>query len=143
MKNSLYIAIISILFSFVTDITMPTPIFLPFEVNDGETKYIASIIPKIWIYTKIKNDSQIIMDITCHDEKRIINKEDIHYSKYYYNTNSTEFNPISSFFSKNNQYKIAYDISKDKNDYGVLQIENLGIGQRLTIKVKVVSKTVS
>ena len=142
MNYNFNIIIISILFSLEASINFE-PILVPFELNDGEVKNAIVIVHKIWIYTKIKNDSQIIMDITCHDKNRIIKKEDIQYSKYYYNINSTEFNPISSFFSKNNQYKIAYDISKDKNDYGVLQIENLGIGQELTIKVKVISKTTS
>ena len=142
MKFNFNIVIISILFSLVVNVNYET-IIIPFELNDGEVKNAIVIINKIWIYTKIKNDSQIIMDITCHDKNRIIKKEDIQYAKYYYNISSTEFNPISSFFSKNNQYKIIYDISKDKNDYGILQIDNLAIGQKLTIEVKVVSKTAS
>ena len=142
MKFNFNIVIISILFSLIVNVNYET-IIIPFELNDGEVKNVIVIVNKIWIYTKIKNDSQIIMDITCHDKNRIIKKEDIQYAKYYYNINSTEFNPISSFFSKNNQYKIIYDISKDKNDYGILQIDNLAIGQKLTIKVKVVSKTAS
>ena len=140
MKFNFNIVIISILFSLVVNVNYET-IIIPFELNDGEVKNVIVIVNKIWIYTKIKNDSQIIMDITCHDKNRIIKKEDIQYAKYYYNISSTEFNPISSFFFKNNQYKIIYDISKDENDYGILQIDNLAIGQKLTIEVKVVSKT--
>jgi len=141
MKNSLYIAIISILFSFVTDVTLPTPIFLPFEVNDGETKYVASFIPVMWIYTKINKNSQIIMEITNHDENRVINKEDIKYGKYFKELNKTELVPISLYIKSGNTYKLTYDVSKEQNDYGIIEISNLGIGQKLTINVTIYSKT--
>ena len=140
MKYSFYILIISILFSLVANISF-TPIALPFEINDGEVKNIMILISKIWIKTKIENDSQIIMDITCHDENRIIKKEDIQYGKYSMETNSSELYPINSFFSKGNNYKVTYDVLKDKNDYGLIEIKNLAFNQRLTIGVKVAPKT--
>ena len=140
MKYSFYISIFSILFSLVAN-TSFTPIILPFEINDGEVKNVMNLISKIWIHTKIENDSQIIMNITCCDENRIIKKEDIQYGKYFKETNSSELYPINSFFSKGNNYKVTYDVFKDKNDYGLIEISNLGFNQRLSIGVKVVPKT--
>ena len=141
MMNSFYIVIISILFTLVTDITIPTPILLPFEVNDGESKYITSLVPIIWIYTKINKNSQIIMDITCHDENRVINKGDIRYGKYFKDLNKTELAPISLYVKNGNKYILTYDVKKDQNDYGLIEISNLGIGQILTIEVNIVSST--
>ena len=140
MKYSFYISIISILFSLVANIFYE-PVVLPFEVNDGEVRNVRILLSKIWIKTKIENDSQIIMNITCYDENRIIKKEDIQYGKYLKETNSTELYPINSFFSKGNNYKVTYDVLKDKNDYGLIEISNLGFNQRLSIGVKVVPKT--
>ena len=141
MKNSFYIAIILILFSFVTDISIPTPILIPFEVNDGESKYITTLVPVIWIYTKINKNSQIIMEITNHNENRVINKEDIKYGKYFKELNKTELVPISLYIKSGNTYKLTYDVSKEQNDYGMVEISNLAIGQTLTINVTIYSQT--
>ena len=81
------------------------------------------------------------MNITCYDENIIIKKEDIQYGKYFKETNSTELYPINSFFSKGNNYKVTYDVFKDENDYGIMEISNLALTQKLTIGVKVVPKT--
>ena len=139
MRHNLSIFIICILFSLVSNVNYD-PVLLPFEVNNGEVKNIRVLVPLIWIYTKIQNDSRIIMDITCHTENRIIKKEDIRYGKYFQNSNSTEFSPITYFVSKKNHYKVIYDISKHANDYGVVEINNLVFNQQLTIEVKVASK---
>ena len=141
MKYTFYISIISILFLLVTNISFD-PILFPFEVNDGEVKNVMPLIGIMWIYTKIENGSEIIMDITCLDENITLKKEDIRYGKYFEETNSTELTPISSFFSKGNKYKVTYDVSKDINDYGVIEISNLVIKSKLTIRAKVVSKAI-
>ena len=139
MKYNFYILIISILFSVVINVFYD-PVLLPFEVNDGEVKNVMVLVKSIWIKTQISRDSQIIMDITCHDENRIIKKEDIRYGKYFKETNSTELAPVSIFVANGNKYKITYDVSKDKNDYGLIEINNLTFNQRLTIEVNMASK---
>ena len=141
MKYSFYILIISILFSLVTNVTYE-PVLLPFEVNDGEVKNVMVLVTKIWIKTKIEKDSQIIMDVTNHDENRVINQGDIKYGKYFAETNTTELAPISLYVKTGNTYKLTYDVSKDQNDYGIIEISNLAFNQQLTIEVKVVSKGV-
>ena len=80
------------------------------------------------------------MEITNYDKNRVINQVDVEYSKYYKETNQTKFTPISLFVSNGNTYTCTYEISKDTNDYGVLEIKNLGIGQLLNIKVTVIGK---
>ncbi len=47
MKNNFGILIISILFSLVTNIAMPTAIVVPFEVNNGVVKEVAAFIHTI------------------------------------------------------------------------------------------------
>ena len=138
MKYNFYILIISILFSSVTNVFYE-PVTLPFEVNDGEVKNIRTLIFKIWIKTKISRDSQIIMDITCQDENRI-KKEDVQYGKYFKETNKTELVPVSLFVVNDNKLKITYDVSRDNNDYGMVEINNLKFNQILTIEVTIVSK---
>ena len=140
MKYNFYVAIILILFSLVKNVSYD-PVLLPFEVNNEEVKNVRVLVPLIWIYTKIDKDSQIIMDITCHTENRIIKKEDVRYGKYFKETNSTEFSQVSLFVANGNKYTITYDVAKDKNDYGVVEIKNLAFNQQLTIQVKVISKT--
>ena len=139
MKYNFYILIISILFSSVTNVSYET-VLLPFEVNDGEVKNVRVLVSKIWIHTKISRDSQIIMDITCHDENRIIKKEDVKYGKFFKKTNTTELAPVSIFVASGNKYKITYDVAKDQNDYGTVEINNLALNQKLTIEVNIVSK---
>ena len=90
MKYNFYFSIISSLFLLVTNISF-TPVFMSFEVNDGEVKNVMPIANKIWIETKIEKDSEIFMDITCFDENITIKKEDIRYTKYCKGGNSTEF----------------------------------------------------
>ena len=119
---------------------MPTAIVVPFGVDNGEVKEVAAFIHTIWIYTKILKDSQIIMDITYHDN-RVIHKEDIRYGKYFKELNKTELAPISIFAVNGKKYKCIYEVSKDQNDYDLKEITNLGISQRLTIALKVASKT--
>ena len=139
MNYNFYILIISILFSSVTNIYFE-PVGFPFEVNDGEVKNVMVTISKIWIKTVISRDSQIIMDITCHDDNRVINKEDVQYGKYFKETNKTELAQITYFVATDNKYKITYDVSKDQNDYGIVVIKNLSFNQKLTISVTIVSK---
>ena len=140
MNHCFYFVFISILFSLVTNVNYD-PVLLPFEVNDEEVKNVMVLVKTIWIYTKISKDSQIIMDITSHDENRVINKEDIRYGKYFKETNKTELAPIVLYVKSGNKYKLTYDVSKDQNDYGVIEITNLVFNQKLTIEVSVVSKT--
>ena len=141
MKFNFNIVFISILFSLVTNVIYD-PVLIPFQVNNDEVKNVMVLIPTIWVYTKIEKDSQIIVEITCHTKNRVIKKEDVRYSKYYKDTNSTEFSQITMFASTgDNKYTCTYDVDKDKNDYGVLEISNLGFNQQLTIKVTVMSKT--
>ena len=139
MKYSFYISIISILFSLVTNLDYD-PVFYT-EINNEEVRKIMAIYTSIWIYTKIEKSSQIVMEITCENERRIIKKEDIKYGKYFKETNTTEMSPIENFVANNNKYICTYDVSKGKNDYGILQISNLLPFQTLTIKVNVLSKT--
>ena len=140
MNHCFYFVFISILFSLVTNVNYD-PVLLPFEVNDEEVKNVMVLVKTIWIYTKISKDSQIIMDITNHEENRVINKEDIRYGKYFKETNKTELAPIVLYVKNGNKYKLTYDVSKDQNDYGVIEITNLVFNQKLTIEVSVVSKT--
>ena len=126
-----------ILFAFW--ISLDIEIF-SFEVNHGKTKNITSLIKKVWIYTKIEKSSQIIVGITNYDKNRVINQVDVEYSKYNKKTNETNFIPIKLFVANGNSYTCTYEISKDKNNYGVLQIKNLGVGQKINIKVTVLSK---
>ena len=139
MKYSFYILIISILFSLVLNVSFD-PVLLPFEVNNGEIKNVTVLVKTIWIYTKINKNSQIIMDITCHDNNIIIKKEDIRYGKYFKDTNKTELAPISLYVHNGNKYKITYDVLKEQNDYGVLEITNLSFNQKLTIEVTIISR---
>ena len=138
MNYNFVLFIISIAFSLGKNLEIEV---FSFEVNDGQTKNVTSIIKEIWIYTKIEKSSQIIVEITNYDKNRVINQVDVEYSKYYKETNQTKFTPISLFVSNGNTYTCTYEISKDTNDYGVLEIKNLGIGQLLNIKVTVIGKT--
>ena len=138
MKYNFYFLIISILFSSVINFIYE-PILYPFEVNDGEVRNIRNLVEVIWIYTKISRDSKIIMEITSQDEA-IIKKEDVKYGKYYKETNKTEMVPISLFVVNGNNYKLTYDVPKDNNGYGIVEIDNLALGQTLTIKVDIISK---
>ena len=49
--------------------------------------------------------------------------------------------PKNVLVSNGNSYTFTYDISKDNNNYVVLQIKNLMIAQQLTIKIIVIPKT--
>ena len=118
-------------------------VLLPQEVNDGETGYFRILIPEVWIYTKIEKDSQIIVDITTEDDKTLT-KDQVQYTKYYKDSNTTAFANVPLFASLGkNKYKCTYDISKDDNDYGLLKIKGRSLNEKLIISVTVLGKGVA
>ena len=138
MAYNINTLILLFIFTFVVNIDF-IPVLLPYEVNDGQTANLMSTIADIRIMTKIDKNSQIIVEITSYD--KILKKEDIYYSKYDKATNSTNYEQIKYFTSSGNIFTCTYDISKDKNDYGILKIKNLGIGKTITVKATVLAKT--
>ena len=115
-------------------------VVLPQEVNDGETGYFTVIISEIWIYTKIVKDSQVIVDIITEADKTLT-KDQVVYSKYYKDSNTTADANLPIFASLgNNKYKCTYDISKDNSDYGLLKIKGRSLGEKLIISVTVIGK---
>ena len=138
MVYNINILILLFLFTFVVNIEY-IPVFLPYEVNDGQTANLMSTITDIRIMTKIEKSSQIIVEIATVN--RILKKEDIYYTKYDKVTNTTNYEQIKIFTSSGNTFTCTYEISKDKNDYGILKIKNLAIGDKITVKVTVLAKT--
>ena len=140
MSSTLKYLILCVLLILVNNASYEI-VLLPKEVNDGETRYFELLISEFWIYTKIEKNSQIIVEITTEDNKQIT-KDQVQYTKYYKDSNTTAFAqiPVFTSLSKNN-YKCTYDIDKDDNDYGLLRIKGRAFRERLTIKVTVVGKT--
>ena len=139
MAYNINTLILLFLFTFIVNIDF-IPVLLPYEVNDGQTANLMSTIADIRIMTKIDKNSQIIVEITSYD--KILKKEDIYYSKYDKATNSTNYEQIKYFTSSGNIFTCTYDISKDKNDYGILKIKNLAVGDTITVKVTVLTETI-
>ena len=116
-------------------------VLLPQEVNDGETKnfQVLTLTGDFWVYTAISRSSEIIVDIQMVD--RELTKDNVRYSKYYKDSNSTAFAEVKAFIKLGDKhYKCTYDVSKDNNDYGLLLIKDLSFGEKLTLNVTVISK---
>ena len=138
MAYNINTLILLFLFTFVVNIDF-IPVLLPYEVNDGQTANLMSTIADIRIMTKIVKNSKIIVEITNHG--RFLRMEDFYYSKYDKATNFTDYSHIKHYTQSGNIFTCTYDISKDKNDYGILKIKNFGIGKTITVKVTVLAKT--
>ena len=140
MSSTLKYFILCVLLILVNNVNYEI-VVLPQEVNDGQTKYFEIWNSEIWIYTKINKTSQIIVEITT-EEGNEITKDQVQYTKYYKDSNTTAFAsvPVLTSLSKNN-YKCTYDIDKDDNDYGLLRIKGRKFRERLAFKVTVVGKT--
>ena len=54
-----------------------------FEINDGQERNITSALTWVRIKTKIEKSSQIVVEINNHEKIRIINQEDVEYTKFY------------------------------------------------------------
>ena len=113
MSSTLKYLILCVLLILVNNASYEI-VLLPKEVNDGETRYFELLISEFWIYTKIEKNSQIIVEITTEDNKQIT-KDQVQYTKYYKDSNTTAFAqiPVFTSLSKNN-YKCTYDIDKDR-----------------------------
>jgi len=132
--------ILFLLFCLVKNINYEK-VLLPQEVNDGETKnfQVLTLTGDFWVYTAISRSSEIIVDIQMVD--RELTKDNVRYSKYYKDSNSTAFAEVKAFIKLGDKhYKCTYDVSKDNNDYGLLLIKDLSFGEKLTLNVTVISK---
>ena len=109
------------------------------EINDGESLNYTAIISDLFIATKIEKDSQIIVDIKT--DGSVLTKDNVRYSKYYKDSDKTAYAEVTAFVKIGDKhYKCTYDVSKDTNDYGLLWIKGLSVGEKLTISVSVYSK---
>ena len=134
MKHNFQFLIFSLFIVLVTNVDYIITL-LPKEINDGETKNLRLMVSDIWIYTKIEKDSKIVVDIMSD---RKINKFDVFYSKYYKETNQTDFQQIKLFLQNGYKSTCTYEISKDTNDYGVLMVKGFSFGDKITVEVKVI-----
>ena len=137
MNHILQFLIVSLLIVLISNIDY-IPIALPKEINDGETANLRLMITTVWIYSKIEKSSQIVVEIKSDRE---IKENDVSYSKYYKETNQTEFTQIKLFATNGDTFTCTYDIDKDTNDYGVLKVKGFSFGDKITVSVKVIPKT--
>ena len=72
---------------------------------------------------------------------RTLTKDNVRFSKFYKDSNTTAYAEVTAFVEIGDKhYRCTYDVSKDTNDYGILLIKDLSIGDKLTVKVFVFSK---
>ena len=137
MNHILQFLIVSLLIVLTSNLDYELCV-LPKEINDGETANLRLMITTVWIYSKIEKSSQIVVEIKSDRE---IKENDVSYSKYYKETNQTEFTQIKLFATNGNTFTCTYDIDKDTNDYGVLKVKGFSFGDKITVSVKVIPKT--
>ena len=114
-------------------------VFWEVEVNDGQTGHFMTGLGQLKVYTKIKENSQIVVNIQMVD--RTLTKDNVRFSKFYKDSNTTAYAEVTAFVEiSDKHYKCTYDVSKDTNDYGILLIKDLSIGDKLTVSVSVHSK---
>ena len=114
-------------------------VFWEVEVNDGQTGHFQAALGQLKVYTKINESSQIVVDIQMVD--RTLTEDNVRFSKFYKDSNTTAYAEVTAFVEIGDKhYKCTYDVSKDTNDYGILLIKDLSIGDRLTISVSVYGK---
>ena len=114
-------------------------VFWEVEVNDGQTGHFQAALGQLKVYTKINESSQIVVDIQMVD--RTLTEDNVRFSKFYKDSNTTAYAEVTAFVEIGDKhYKCTYDVSKDTNDYGILWIKDLSIGDKLTVKVSVFSK---
>ena len=130
--------ILVLLFCLVIN-TSYDPVLFYQEVNDGQTANLCAVKGSLKIITKIEKNSQIVVDIKMVDKK--ITKDNVRYSKFYKDSNTTAFAEVTAFVEIGDKhYKCTYDVSKDTNDYGMLWIKDLSLGEQLTVSVSVYGK---
>ena len=134
MKKVFFLDILVLLFSLVKNWIHGYK-----EINDGESLNYTAIISDLFIATKIEKDSQIIVDIKT--DGSVLTKDNVRYSKYYKDSDKTAYAEVTAFVKIGDKhYKCTYDVSKDTNDYGMLWIKDLSMGEQLTVSVSVYGK---